>query len=431
MSIETGDPVLQAYTVTEGVYTIAGWFHPSTIRDQVLRACLLVDRIVPTIEAKDSIVIVGGGVAGVAAACRASEHKLHVKLLEREMRFIGRQLGCQTRFLDPCQYDWPSAYHRGFPQTLSLPLLPGPANELSNRWEYLFTLARREGFVEAVKESEVIDVVTDRRPMVVRVRNKDGETKTHEATRIIICIGFGDEICSIPGSSFGGFGFWENDPFPAPDIGTGKPQPDVLVSGGGDGALQDFIRIVSGMKSAKDVYESLGGINDRHELQIYSVDDQSQRAYAWSRRDTQAAPTNLDSDVLRQIHERFASVVDDLFRDRYGQLQSWFRDRLGLRVAGLGRVRLVFDAQHFTRSYALNRFLVLLLAHALEEFGQHRHRQVMHPSTKLVGVSPIGPDHVCCSDAWECSKFAHRAQFINSAGVSTTDDFDLIVIRHG
>jgi len=54
-----------------------------------------------------SIVIVGGGVAGVTAAAGAMLHGARVTLLERHDELLHLQRGCHTRYLHPRIYEWP------------------------------------------------------------------------------------------------------------------------------------------------------------------------------------------------------------------------------------------------------------------------------------------------------------------------------------
>ena len=81
---------------------------------------------------------------------------------------------------------------------------------------------------------------------------------------VISARGFGDERCFLEwpnppltrnGHPFRGFEFWASDPFERPNLGVPNragddPRPRVLISGGGDGAMQDFLRIMTRHKSA-------------------------------------------------------------------------------------------------------------------------------------------------------------------------------------
>lgn len=52
--------------------------------------------------------------------------------------------------------------------------------------------------------------------------------------------------------------FWEADQFQTTGLGISRVEiPRVLVSGSGDGALQDFVRLATGHRSALEVYELL------------------------------------------------------------------------------------------------------------------------------------------------------------------------------
>ena len=79
-----GDPILDAHQVVPGFFVISGPLAPISIRDQMIRGQLLVERllekrtIVPTgnigPDSKFGVVIVGAGAAGVTAAITAANN---------------------------------------------------------------------------------------------------------------------------------------------------------------------------------------------------------------------------------------------------------------------------------------------------------------------------------------------------------------------
>ncbi len=114
-----GDPVLDAYRVAPSFYILGGSLAPVSIRDQMVRGQWLVERLwekqlVSPAEAEKGpvsdlpVVIVGAGVAGVAAALTAARKKVLTWVFERERMPFSLQAGCTTRWIDPTQYDWPA-----------------------------------------------------------------------------------------------------------------------------------------------------------------------------------------------------------------------------------------------------------------------------------------------------------------------------------
>jgi hypothetical protein len=75
---------------------------------------------------------------------------------------------------------------------------------------------------------------------------------------VLWCVGFGDERRFAP-PNYTGFALWETDPFERPNWGVISPSDSfpALVSGGGDEALQDVIRLATRKKSAIDVWQDI------------------------------------------------------------------------------------------------------------------------------------------------------------------------------
>ena len=68
-----------------------------------------------------------------------------------------------------------------------------------------------------------------------------------EYCTVIFAWGFGTEISQVENSPFVGYGFWQSDPFEDPTYDGRITRGDniVLISGTGDGAVQDFLRVIT------------------------------------------------------------------------------------------------------------------------------------------------------------------------------------------
>jgi len=91
-----GDPILDAHQVVPGFFVISGPLAPISIRDQMIRGQLLVERllekrtIVPTgnigPDSKFGVVIVGAGAAGVTAAITAANSLVSALVVDNAVR---------------------------------------------------------------------------------------------------------------------------------------------------------------------------------------------------------------------------------------------------------------------------------------------------------------------------------------------------------
>src|SRR5262249_16783411 len=92
---------------------------------------------------------------------------------------------------------------------------------------------------------------------------------------VLSCVGAGTERSTH--GKYSGLDFWSTDPFQ--NLGR---TDRILISGGGDGALQDYLRIITGLSSAKEIYLRLG-IPLSIEQALQSAEDQASRVYIWGR----------------------------------------------------------------------------------------------------------------------------------------------------
>jgi len=109
--------------------------------------------------------------------------------------------------------------------------------------------------------------------------------------------------------NYQGFEFWDNDPLELPRLGLPpKPVPGpwrALIGGAGDGALQDFIRITTGLRSAADLLRRLPGeVQTGAQQWVHSVEDQAQRAAIWCRQEHEHAVFARLDDIYLQMADR-------------------------------------------------------------------------------------------------------------------------------
>lgn len=105
-----GFPSLIAHQVHPFVFNLGGRLSPISIRDQMVRAQMIVDDAAASglIGEQRPLLVVGAGAAGASAAMWASlRYGVKTVLVEKDVVAFNRQGRCQTRWIDPCQYDWP------------------------------------------------------------------------------------------------------------------------------------------------------------------------------------------------------------------------------------------------------------------------------------------------------------------------------------
>ena len=81
------DPFVAVHQLTPRTYDLSGRFEPASIRDQMIRAWLLVDRLFEqtTIKNDSRILVVGAGASGVTAGIAAAERGASVLIVDKEI----------------------------------------------------------------------------------------------------------------------------------------------------------------------------------------------------------------------------------------------------------------------------------------------------------------------------------------------------------
>ena len=107
------DPFLRAHIIRPFIFDIGGRLSPISIRDQMLRGQLIVDRALEAgyIDGYGrDLLVVGAGAAGATAAIHAAGKGVSTWLIEQETGPFYRQANCSSRWVDPTQYDWPQEH---------------------------------------------------------------------------------------------------------------------------------------------------------------------------------------------------------------------------------------------------------------------------------------------------------------------------------
>lgn len=471
------DLFLSAHQLAPRLYSVGGKIYPISIRDQMLRGRLLVDRLleVGVVRKYDwdrPLVILGAGAAGVSAALRALEKEVVVQVFEREDREVcWLQEGCKTRWVCPTTYDFPVDHWAEaiYPYPPIAGSVPPPllkwnaawANDAARSWQLAFQQAENGslGVLRYRKKtawdgSVQPDPPNPNQPFItVGLDDFDPVTKQvtpwkkQDAAAVLLAFGFGQEKRYLrppyrppnpvpPKGPSWGFGFWQSDPFDKPDLDLQGISPEVLISGSGDGALQDFLRLVldpQKCRTVQQLYDRLftGGLLSADMLcRMHGAADFAQRALTWGHGNHHDHPT------LLRLHRAYKYVVRELLRspDLGRELANRLDDLLRPEPVA---IHWVYECNHFSICYGLNRFLALLvLKHLL-------HKKVTwlkcYPKCRVKTIQGLR-GHGCNHNADACHGHPHEIQLerINCCAEAKTArrqpqpfGANVLVLRHG
>jgi len=366
------DPFLWAHWLRGHIFDISTGLRPSSIRDQITRGRLLIRRAWDThiIEPGSLIVISGVGVAGAVCALEALKYGIRVLLVEQKRFLFGVQRFCVTRFVDPHLYDWPAEHWRW----MTYPL-PGDGVELkftvyeqprriAQRWtDYLREVSLAAPDLLEIRLNSAISTppadLDENRTHTVTF--EDGSTLT--AAMVVIAEGPGQERDTLPkqrSQDFHGYRFWDTDPFARSPIRAER----ILIVGSGDGALQDFLRIILKPEVTLRRLLQKCDVPEEYLARISACHQHNTAAFLW------CATQQHEHHNDQFAHRRHEAALNEIFMQMLSRtsrrLLRAVRESLRTDVP---EVVLAHACDHFTHGYPANRFLTLLVQRALREFG--------------------------------------------------------------
>jgi hypothetical protein len=456
------DPFLLTHQVNDFLLDIGCRLSPVSIRDQMMRGYLAATRALNEnkIGPDKPLLVVGAGAAGATAAIVAADNDVNTVLIDMAPAAFNKQLYCHTRFVCPTTYDWPAEHwHEGrFPwldeQALPLPYNAGEAARIAALWDAALKVAEEERrpllklrfnteMSEPSRFSKVTAADLEASGGLVDVIFKSTVAgvppiPSQKFALIISCIGQGRDRRSV--GRYSGYSFWEDDPFSQEGWGLiGGTEPKIYISGGGDGALQDFLRILTNVDSISALFLRLPEpLRLDAAASIRSTEDHSQRAYIWS------TPA-LDCAVFAPLHKLYVKTVDDLLTKYPDAIECFMRETLR---APLGKIKITLacSCTHFGSCYPLNRFLVLLYARYIERHYEKigRDEKVIRYGVRTVKIEAKEHDE-CGPLPKNCHDKLHEIYFIDAdceTSVEHENDeglqrqmkegpYNIVIIRHG
>ena len=214
-------------------------------------------------------------------------------------------------------------------------------------------------------------------PLVTR---QDGDLTTSLETYdcIIVATGPPREITKF--KNYESSGFWDNDDFEKEHSGL-DTEDKVVISGSGDGGVQDFIRILSRQPSVRHVFSEIDFDGSLVKSSIGEKAMQLERASNLS-----PNPKFLES-FKEQLHVECELQVRALLEQTTGlceRIERLCKDRPH-------ETTLVCSSSHFDCRYALNVFTALLLSISLEDAcSKNRPINILY-NEKIADIA--GPNH--------------------------------------
>lgn len=394
---------LLAHKVAPNVFDLSSLQWHVSIRDQIVRAQLLMADLKAADPAIRSVLIVGMGVAGISAAMTACELGIpQVYVVDQAGAPFELFRGVTSRFVGPFMYEWPSSFHadQGYPAHKSTPWKmqgcspltwsaqdPITADDLAKELTNCLTnwlSSRRTGGLatpcmlvsvapdqvkqfakdfavsEGLRADESLGggLATTPKAQLNALGSESAQVWGHATCSaspaglkpdyLILAAGMGKETLAIPGSSEASPSFWANDTLKDP----GTANQRVVVIGGGDGALQDALRALT-------IYD-----HPLSFVQALQKNSSFQRALA------SELPALLDADRQMRQHSAWGvgaegqAMVDSVCRmaaEKLARILAVRRCVLACIRPGQGTVWLWAAGAHFDKAYLLNRFAIHLL----------------------------------------------------------------------
>jgi hypothetical protein len=398
---------LLALKVAPNVFDLSSGQQHVSIRDQVTRAQMLVRDLCAADPDAKHILVVGAGIAGVAAAFEAAARGKTVVIVDTAAQPFSLQRNAPQRFVGPFMYEWPSSFfdNQSYPprndchwgkaslitpawsgkQPLSGTALAGQLDEwllwaeshpdeirkefpkwTPPGWWFNATAASVTVAVKrfASQTGEAIHARTNRLPLVPTVDkceidvDKNGEYMRlqFKAHYILLGAGLGQENVALPDfvPFFGpsekvvGVPFWGTDTLLDPQTADQKTG----VFGGGDGAMQDALRALTGlghpleMMARLEKNAAVSKLLLKAKEQLLAMEQQSRLVATWA----------LGHGPYGELDRACGALAVSLCKK-----PAMRRVLLGCLREGDGAVFQFVRENHFGKAYLLNRFLMHLL----------------------------------------------------------------------
>ena len=470
---------LLALKVAPNVFDLSSMQHHASIRDQIVRAELLIRDLCNADKNFDSVLVVGTGIAGITAAMAAAAEGKRVVVVGVEAEPFGLQAKVNKRFVGPFMYEWPSVFSGDQtypPSDLSIwpsgpPYTPAwtsntpiAASALAALWTTWLCDALTK-MKEENKDKEIYKkkapptfwlkldgmAVNAVKAFVTKFAKQTGDNmklrldgKSHLPLNkqpltldfgytdwpagskvkgpvtfmpdyVILAAGMGEETTELApknGSGAKGLRFWADDNL----LDRDSTERQIGLFGGGDGALQDALRVLTGLN---DPLEILNRLEDdplvRRAIRkvipkLLVIEQQSRLTDSWTLTPGMFAHMDRACQSIANVLAKKKSVRDGIYK---------------ILRSGDGLLQHFVKGDHFGKAYLLNRFLV----HLINECCQHKrwkwdcrmkYRLIFDAMVKSSGDLPLP----CLRRHWVKIR-------LGKPPTIETHEFDLVIVRFG
>ncbi|MFN4350527.1 MAG: hypothetical protein ACK4F6_06960 [Hylemonella sp.] len=396
---------LLSLKVASNVFDLSSGMNHVSIRDQIVRAQLVVRDLRRGDPSLNSLLIVGGGVAGVFAGLAAADLGVsEVVIVDVADQPFSLFRGVTQRYVGPFMYEWPSPFFgdQSYPEHQNTPWGSHSASPL--RWasaqpcnaDQLATLLTQElnqrlaaadkprpriylnvdkaavqSFVRTFAQTEAKAALDrqQRRPRGLPAEFLQHNVLDYETQGVVsiqmrpqyvlLASGMGHEDrqlvkvdaagSSYGGANFTGTSFWANDNL----LTTAIADRDIYIFGGGDGAMQDTLRALTGLPHPLQLLCVL----EKDAVTKAAIDGLSAILLALDRQGRQYATWTRGAEAYEALDRECQKLAGQLAKKINVENQV-----TGALRQGIGNVSLFVRESHFGKAYLLNRFLVHLIA---------------------------------------------------------------------
>jgi hypothetical protein len=356
------DPFLWTHEITTHVYDISSGLQPISTRDQIVRGALLVRRAwhagIINSQPGHGVLVVGAGVGGAAVALQAAYMGIPVTLIEKRRYPFVRQRFCASRIIDTTLYDWPAAHWKQvqhpwhpndeFPLVVAMDLAHKNAREWQTALEHAAALFPH---FQIRYRTRLVNFPIEPTNGLFEAHLDDNTAG--QFRMIVLAAGVGQERRAR--SSFRSYRFWDTD-----RLETVDRTDRVLISGGGDGALQDFLRVALKPRTQlrRLMHKLKISAEDLHRFQDWTAHGKSY--FVW------CGTVGHEHDCERFLHQENEEFIADLLSGTHSNVIIKALEESVREVNELPEIHLAFPCDHFTRCYTVNRFLALLVARFID-----------------------------------------------------------------